>query len=185
MLRLHPGGFAGAWWIQRKLEIHTSVNIQARWRSDLRKGCVLQRLPALIRIHQITLSCSSASKTLPLPSVTHLFVVFPYSLPFCCSPPRCPSPSPSLCLLDMLWFQNWCVTRELPCCSKISPRHPQQRKGAKHKTTHWDGKEEKTETNRCREKGKLPCVWMEQKWMCSKWTDSWTGMLRPWRWIHK
>lgn len=127
--RLHPGGFLGAWWIHRKPLIHTSVNTQARWRSDLRKGCMLQRLPALIRMHQITLSFPllfvflqniiSLSFLLsvfyPLPLVLYPLVAFPL---------LCLSVSPFLCLLDTLRFQSWWVTKEIPCCSQIPPSHP-------------------------------------------------------------
>lgn len=143
MLCLHPGGFLGAWWIQRKPVIHTLVNIQARWRSDLRKGCVLQRLPALIRIHQITLSfsllfvylqnttssfCYSSFCCLPL--ILILFVALFLSASF----------SLCLCLLDMLKFQSWGVTRELPCCSKIPPSHPlaKKKRQTHNHTVGWE-----------------------------------------------
>lgn len=114
VLRLHWGRFLGAWWIHRKPVIYTSVNIQVRWRSDFRKGCMLQRLPAQIRIPSLrTLSSPlhlSTEHDISLLSVTWFLLSSSHSLPLCCFLSCCVSFSLSLCLLDMLRFQSWWVT---------------------------------------------------------------------------
>lgn len=123
VLRPHPGRFSRVWWILGKLVIHTSMCMQARWRSDFGKGCVLQRLPAQIRMYQITLLTP-----LYLSAQHYLFALFHSS--FCHLPLvtfflRFPL---SHCLLDMLMFQSWWVTWEFSCCPWISSSLTQYRK---------------------------------------------------------
>lgn len=118
------------------LVTHTSASTQARCRSDLRKGCVKQRLPAQVRMYQITL-------LFPLYlSAQHLFCLLPSSSSFILSPI---SPIVSRCLLDMPRFQSWWVTRELPRCLQVSSSLTEPRKG-------HDGTErmkENAKINRC------------------------------------
>lgn len=96
-----PRWLLGAWWIQRNPVIHTSVNMHARWRSDLKKGYVLQRLwSECIRSLFPFLSSSSPQNIISL----FLFVFF---LSFCASLLFSLCLSLSLCLGATLRFQSW------------------------------------------------------------------------------
>lgn len=126
-LRLHPSGFLGAWWIHRKPVIHTSVIMQPRWRSDLKKGCTAAEAACSNQNasdHSL-LSSSSFSRTLYLSYFCYYFFC---SLPLTLFPfvafSLCLSVSTSVFALNTLRFQSWWVTRELPCCSQIPPSHP-------------------------------------------------------------
>ena len=116
VLRLHPGDFSGAWWIQRKPVIHKSVNMHARWRSDLKKGYVLQRLwSECIGSLFPFLSSSSLHRTLFLSSYS--FLVF--FLSFCASLLFSFCLSLSLCLGATLRFQSWWELENSPAALRF------------------------------------------------------------------
>lgn len=106
----------GPWLILRK-SVCTS---QATLEGDQTSGSILQRLPGLITIHHCLITFFSLPpfcRTLDL----FFFVFIPL---FCARLLVAFSVCFSVSLPSRLRFQNWWVTRELPCCFHIPHCHP-------------------------------------------------------------